>query len=282
MKISNSKKELARIISENGGWCDDFSFSAQDGDDFGVWFYRNKPSKGVGRTWRTTGDCERKISCTGAIQNWHQTTLSRAEYFHLYPAPDADGWIEWGGGNIPVGFCTPVDVKLRGGNVELGQQFTFSDSWNHHGGSLDIIAYRLHKPEKKAISSDDAKLTITVDGVEREITPFPATDGVTTPYFIQPPEGEPCSGCLNCGIFGEDPAIKPTIEQLAADYRNAKDHAERKQQEADAAKADAKAKLKALELAGKSIGLIVSPITEKVTHSNAYYKGDDPYKGDAW
>ena len=55
----------------------------------------------------------------------------------------------------------------------------------------------------------------------------------------------------------------PSIEQLAADYRNAKDYAERKRQEADSAKADADARLKALELAGEAIGLIVQPITAK-------------------
>jgi len=60
-----------------------------------------------------------------------------------------------------------------------------------------------------------------------------------------------------------EPEAKPTIEQLAADYRNAKDYAERKQQEADDAKADADARLKALELAGEAIGLLVSPITAK-------------------
>ena len=60
-----------------------------------------------------------------------------------------------------------------------------------------------------------------------------------------------------------EPIAKPTIEQLAADYRNAKDYAERKQQEADDAKADAEVKLKALELAGEALGLLVSPITAK-------------------
>ena len=55
-----------------------------------------------------------------------------------------------------------------------------------------------------------------------------------------------------------EPEAKPTIEQLAADYRSAKDYAERKQQEADA-----DAKLKVLELAGEDIGLLLSPITEK-------------------
>ena len=54
---------------------------------------------------------------------------------------------------------------------------------------------------------------------------------------------------------------QPTIEQLAADYRNAKDYADFKQQEADDAKADADARLKTLELAGEDIGLLLSPIT---------------------
>ena len=60
-----------------------------------------------------------------------------------------------------------------------------------------------------------------------------------------------------------EPTAKPTIEQLAADYRSAKDYAERKQQEADAYKADADDMLKELELAGEAIGLLVSPITAK-------------------
>ena len=50
----------------------------------------------------------------------------------------------------------------------------------------------------------------------------------------------------------------PTIEQLAADYRNSKDYANRKQQEADAAKADVEAKLAELVAAGKVIGLVLS------------------------
>ena len=62
-----------------------------------------------------------------------------------------------------------------------------------------------------------------------------------------------------------EPTAKPTIEQLAADYRNAKDYADRKQQEADDAKADAVSKLKSLELAGEANGLLVSPIA---AHNN--------------
>ena len=54
------------------------------------------------------------------------------------------------------------------------------------------------------------------------------------------------------------PEAKPTIEQLAADYRNAKDYANRKQQEADAAKTDVEAKLAELVAIGKALGLVLS------------------------
>ena len=55
-----------------------------------------------------------------------------------------------------------------------------------------------------------------------------------------------------------EPEAKPTIEQLAADYRNAKDYADRKQQEADAAKTDVEAKLAELVAIGKALGLVLS------------------------
>ena len=162
MKISKSKQELARIISENGGWRD-WEFAVQDGyDTFAVWFFAAKPVR-VRGAWLTDSDsCQREIDGVAKIPNWHQTVLSRAEYFHLYPAPD-------------------------------------------------------DKPR-------------ICESVMRSIP---------------------------------EPTAKPTIEQLTSDYRNAKDYAERKQQEADDAKADADARLKALELAGEAIGLTVSPITAK-------------------
>ncbi|MGL4756538.1 MAG: hypothetical protein ACRCXB_29635, partial [Aeromonadaceae bacterium] len=55
-----------------------------------------------------------------------------------------------------------------------------------------------------------------------------------------------------------DGGERAPIEQLAADYRNAKDYADRKQGEADAAKAGAEAKLAELVAAGKALGLVLS------------------------
>lgn len=158
-KISNSKQELARIISEHGGWRNG-EFAAQDGDG-GVGGYGEKPVWSLlCKYWRNEALGEWFVA--NKIKNHHQTVLSRAEYFHLYPSPDAK-----------PEFCDSVM------------------------GSI---------PE---------------------------------------------------------PEAKPTIEQLASDYRNAKDYYERKRQEADDAKADENAILKALEIAAEDLGFKIEPITTK-------------------
>ena len=154
MKISNSKKQLAKIISENGGWRDGAEFAAQGGNHGHVGFASVAPVR-HGKVWDMTRGFAGKFLADEILPNWHQTVLSRDEYFHLYPAP----------------------VKVVGENKTT------------------------------------CHLTV---------------------------------------------ADKPTIEQLATDYRNAKDYADRKQQEADAAKADAEAKLTELAAAGKVLGLVLS------------------------
>lgn len=164
MKIGKSKQELARIISENGGWHQlaNLAFYGNftgecfmlSTDEYPIYdsatkvFYINY--RDVVRSFKSQ-----------PFKNWHQTILSRAEYFHLYPErPELE-------------FCESVTRSI---------------------------------PE---------------------------------------------------------PETKPTIEQLAADYRNVKDYAYRKQHDADAAKADADAKLKALELAVEALGFSMTPITTR-------------------
>ena len=164
MKISNSKKQLAKIIHENGGWCDGAEFAAQDKDGE-VFHYAAKPSIDKdSEVWGHKG-----CICYGefpakTLPNWQRTILSRDEYFHLYP-----------------------------------------------------VAETAPKPE-----------------IQSEIIGIAQVDGINVVES------------------------KPTIEQLAADYRKAKDYAERKQQEADAAKANAEAKLAELIAAGTALGLALS------------------------
>lgn len=226
MKISNSKKELARIISENGGWREGAKSAAQCKSDNAVSFYRDIPDRDGGCWWGEHLDgCD--IVQDRLIANWHQSCLSRAEYLHLYPAPDSDGWIEWKGGECPVGEGDRIDVKFSDGD-EFFDVGSYGD-WGADAGCCNIIAYRLHKP-------DAVKPTDFAAIGDDEINPA-AKEGL------------------------ESMEYRPTIEQLAADYRNAKDFAERKQKEADDARADADARLKTLELAGEDIGLLLSPIT---------------------
>lgn len=157
MKISNSnsKKQLAKIISENGGWCRNTpAICAVQARKHGTVMFAAEKPKRRGDSWFAGG-----FGFVGAmyvdvlLPNWHQTILSRDEYFFLYQNQGLEDALD-----------EPVQV------VEA----------------------------------------------------------------------------------------KPTIEQLATDYRNAKDYAERKQQEADAAKADAEAKLAELVAAGKAFVLAVS------------------------
>lgn len=232
MKISNSKEELARIISENGGWKDKKAeWSAQDGSGGQVSFFKikaptySKPEK----EWMAFGDSvhcyDSRIEGCKVIKNFHQTILSREEYFHIYPAPDADGWIAFNGKNRPEFGDEVVEVMMRDGAVsELGPQQVDHWDWITDGSLGDIIAYRLHKPEQ-------AKPEFC-ESVMRSI-----------------PEQE----------------AKPTIEQLAADYRNAKDYANRKQDEADKANMQSDAALSQLEDAIAAIGFAITPLaaTEK-------------------
>lgn len=216
MKISKSKQELARIISENGGWRDgEFYVMCGDGKTLNS---TSKPYYDEKHGWCCQGGFGDNRFVSGIVaKNWCHTILSRAEYLHLYPAPDADGWIEFDGAERPSGYFNKmIDVKLQDGRELTDSSGRFE--WDTDGQSR-IIAYRPHKPEPEFCES-----------VMRSIP---------------------------------NPEAKPTIEQLAADYREAKDCADRKQQEADAAKADADAKLKSLDLAGEALGLLVSPITAK-------------------
>jgi hypothetical protein len=164
MKISKSKVTLAAKIKSSGfEWPQFGKWATQDKD--GEVFISGGEFTPVRRSGEVNWCFDVPYKSAGKVEfgvGWFQCILSRAEYFHLYPAPDAK-----------PEFCESVMRSIPG------------------------------------------------------------------------------------------PEAKPTIEQLSADYRNAKDYAERKQQEADAAKADADAKMKSLELAGEANGLLVTPITSK-------------------
>lgn len=155
MKISKSKKELASIISENGGWRNVAEFAWYGNRTKKGWFGISKPRYSPERkSLQILGN-----HITGSFpcrkpNNWHKTILSREEYFHLYPSPDADGWIEWSGGACPVPEGTLIDVRYRDGEELLGIPALISaqwreaspDFWRNDECNVDIVAYRLARP----------------------------------------------------------------------------------------------------------------------------------------
>lgn len=226
MKLSKSKLALAKVINENGGWpSDDAKFAAQDkvdgeSNDNTISFYSGKvkPTRLANNSmWRCENSgshfigYEKTIRRCKLLANWHQTCLSREEYYHAYPKADADGWIEWNGvAKSPVGKGVAVDVKMKNGTQHFGQLID-DECWGDHWGDASIISYRLHKVE-----------------VEPEF-------------------------CESVMRSTPDPESKPTIEQLAHDYRNAKDYALRLQK--DAGEAAVKAESFAVEIRKKILEL---------------------------
>ena len=231
MNINKSKVTLAAKIKSSGfEWPQFGKWATQDKD--GEVFISGGEFTPVRRSGEVNWCFDVPYKSAGKVEfgvGWFQCILSRAEYFHLYPAPDADWWIEWKGGECPVEKGTLVDVRFKDGMEMVGAPAGQTPdhfprnmtAWARSSAPGAIIAYRLHK---------------------------------------QQPKPEFCESVMRSI---PEPTAKPTIEQLATDYRKAKDYAERKQQEADAAKNGADAKLKALELAGEAHGLLVSPITVK-------------------
>ena len=171
------------------------------------------------------------ITSNTLLKNWHQTCISREEYHQAYPKADADGWIEWKGGECPVDNDSLVDVKFPDGS----EYFNTDAYWDWSSESDTPISH--YRQSKKVVKPEFC------ESVMRSI-----------------PEPESIDG-LCAKVTGENKHqhvdAKPTIEQLAQDYRNKLDFANSKQKEADEAKAASDAALGELELAGEALGLLI-------------------------
>ena len=69
----------------------------------------------------------------------------------------SDGWIEWVGGECPVPGDTEVLIKCKseGAWDYLCKQRADEVSWTHDDSMLDVIAYRLHKPDINSRANND-------------------------------------------------------------------------------------------------------------------------------
>lgn len=89
--------------------------------------------------------------------------LTKEQYESALAA--SGGWIEWSGGECPVGTGVLVDIRIRNGREShgvRGNEHTAGVSpdashafWRKDGSGGDIIAYRLHKPDINSRANDD-------------------------------------------------------------------------------------------------------------------------------
>ena len=249
MNINKSKVTLAAKIKSSGfEWPQFGKWAAQDKD--GEIFISGGDFTPVRMSGEVNWEFDAPYKSAGKVEvglNWSQCTLSREEYFHLYPAPGADGWIEWNGGECPVGRGVIVDIKDADGYEWIGVKALDCiecdhDFWAHTSANSEnnIIAYRLHKPEQSKQEF--------CESVTRSI-----------------PEYEIHSKNIYITQVGDINVVesKPTIEQLAADYRAKLAIATQAKEEADSHRCGAEVALSKLEIAAKELGFKIEPIAAK-------------------
>lgn len=84
---------------------------------------------------------------------------------------DADGWIEWHGGECPVGGHVLVDYRMRDGTVEYLEEGVKGCKlrWGHKDWPSDIVAYRPRVKEKTEEQKLRDRLDILESGYNEEI-----------------------------------------------------------------------------------------------------------------
>lgn len=238
MKISKSKRQLAQMLIEAGvkKFPDGADWAAQGSLDIKVSFYVGyKPNRRFGEAAFCGGYCGSRydVQLPSLINNWHQTILSRAEFDQIVAetAPDADGWIEWKGGECPVGEGDRIDVKFSDGD----EFFDVSSywGWGADAGCCNIIAYRPHKPEQ-------------VETVEYNHSGVVYTGPVKSEFVVDE---------------------KSTLDQLLQGWHNADDFAKRKQAEADEAAAMRDERWEAVQDRAGEMGVTVGFVVS-VAHNN--------------
>lgn len=177
--MNTSKTLLAILVEElpkRGGWPDKTNVITQDSDGE-VNTYNDAKNLRVNEfgTWCYTGDfygfilphlrgsCVASDCATAIItRDQYEAALAASQA----PAADADGWIEWHGGECPVDYGTIVDAKDRDGFTHFGEMVGVSNNiddifWQRGacGSSCnEIVAYRLHQPQDINSRAKDDRL----------------------------------------------------------------------------------------------------------------------------
>ena len=154
---------LAEELPKRGGWPKGADYCIQHAHDLGFrWVIFNKgivnsTSADAEGKWEMDWEFSHKHDfCADELASDHTTAIITREQYEAALAAKNEGWIEWGGGkHPPVSTNTVVDVKLDKGYVQSGYP-AGEYSWEHVWQGSNIIAYRLHQPQKSAqVKTDD-------------------------------------------------------------------------------------------------------------------------------
>lgn len=96
----------------------------------------------VGTTWTSRG------------RHWDLVAIHERDIIAVHASdpritpesPADDGWIEWKGGECPVGRDVEVEAEFRNGARRQGPAVGWV--WLHAGDRVDIVRYRLSRPSK--------------------------------------------------------------------------------------------------------------------------------------
>lgn len=131
------------------------------------------------------------------------TNAVTREQYEAALAAKNDGWIEWGGGECPVGASEMVDV-IFGNGGRMSTNIADCWRWNHSGTSSDIISYRLHQPQEAAQAKADDEADLN-ECIGQDAAPVWNGEGLPpvgakVVFFINPlfeyaTQGMPAEGC---------------------------------------------------------------------------------------
>lgn len=132
---------LVQALPAIGGWPEKVTHIGQD-YDHELMFYGRRGNVRSGIILDQLAVDHRKCGEAGV-------KITREQYEAALAAKN-DGWIEWGGGECPVPGDTEVLIKCKSEGAWDYRRKQRADevAWTHDDSVLDVIAYRLHKPQQ--------------------------------------------------------------------------------------------------------------------------------------
>ena len=182
---------LRQELPKRGGWPEGADYCIQHAHDLGFrWVIFNK-----GIVNSTSADAEGKWEMdwkfshkhdfrADELASDHTTAIITREQYEAALSAKNDGWIDWCGGERPVSDSTIVEVRYRNGEVKAAAPADFYE-WGHGRPHFvttgrDIIAYRLHKPQKAAQPKADDEADLN-ECIGQDAAPVWDGEGVTPP-----------------------------------------------------------------------------------------------------